>query len=174
MSRFYNFFYCTSPSFVKKCIMDLQNKTSTKKYVASALFWCLTIGFSFLTTGEVFSQSIPDDGTSPVVTGVTEGRARAIVGGVIGLISLIMGWRAKARSKPANPSSVASNGSNRTQAIIALSLGGIAIVLSVIHLSTSAGAVFGSGSGKAGAIVALVLALTGVVLSGLALRPARY
>lgn len=62
-------------------------------------------------------------------------------------------------------------GNKRTQAIISLSLGGIAIILSVVHLSTSASAVLGSGSGKAGAIVTLIPALIGMALSGLALRP---
>lgn len=140
--------------------MSSQGKTLMKKYVPFILTAFLTIGFSFLTTEEVFSQSVPD-GPSPAVRGITTGRARAIGGAVIALVSLIMGWRAKARPNPAK----------RTQAIIALSLGGIAIILSVVHLITSAGAVFGSGSGKAGAIVALVLALIGTALSGLALRP---
>jgi len=40
--------------------------------------------------------------------------------------------------------------SKRTQALITLSLGAIAIILSITHLSTSAGAVFGTGRGKAG------------------------
>ena len=54
--------------------------------------------------------------------------------------------------------------------MVALSLGLTSIVLSIVHLSTSAGAVFGSGSGKAGALVALVLASFGIILSGVALR----
>jgi hypothetical protein len=82
-----------------------------------------------------------------------------------------MGWWALARSKSTNSSGVRNN--MRTPAIIALCLGGVAIILSLIHLSTSAGAVFGSGSGKAGAIVTLVLALIGITLSGLALRGKR-
>jgi hypothetical protein len=94
----------------------------------------------------------------------------SLIGAVIALVSLIMGWLAKARSNSANASGAGNNSNRRTQAIIALLLGGIAIVLSVVHLSTSAGAVFGSGSGKAGAIVALVLALIGTALSGLTLR----
>lgn len=146
--------------------MNLQDRNLTKKYISFILLACLIMGFSLLTTEKAFSQSIPDE-TSPVVTGITEGRAKSLAGGVIALISLILGWRAKARSKSAN---VGSNRNKQTQALIALSLGGIAIILSIIHLSTSAGAVFGSGSGKAGAIVTLVLALIGIALSGLALR----
>ena len=85
------------------------------------------------------------------VKGITAGRAVALAEGVLGLMSLIIGWRAKARYiKP--------------MAKLALALGTIAIILSVIHLATAAGAVFGSGSGKAGSIVALVLAVTGSIL----------
>lgn len=124
---------------------------------------------SFLVQENAFSQTAPD-GTSQAVRGITAGRARSLAGGVIALISLILGWRAKVRSNPARFSGAGNDGRKRTQAIIALSLGGIAILLSVIHLATSAGAVYGSGSGKAGAIVALVLALGGAALSGLALR----
>ncbi|HEY0611734.1 MAG TPA: DUF6223 family protein [Chitinophaga sp.] len=142
--------------------MNFQSRTLMQKFVPFILSACLMIGFSFLATEEAFSQTTPDK-TSAAVTGLTAGRVKAVVGGVIALISLIMGWRALAHS----------GSTKRTQAIIALSLGMIAIILSVAHLSTSAGAVFGSGSGKAGAIVSLVLALTGTALSGLALRPKR-
>jgi peptidoglycan/LPS O-acetylase OafA/YrhL len=144
--------------------MNLQGKTLLEKSIRIILPACLIIGFIFLVTGNVFAQSAPD-GTSTVY-GITAGRTRSLVGGLIALISVILGWRAKA--------TIARNNNNKqTQAIIALSLGVIAIVLSVIHLSNTAGAVFGSGSGKAGAIVALVLALMGVTLSGLALRRKR-
>lgn len=172
MSRFYNFVHRMARSFVKKNLMNLQGRTFMKKYVRFTLLACLVVGFSFLTMEKVFSQSAAD-GTPQAVTGITAGRARSLVGAVIALVSLIMGWRAKVRSNATNVSGAGNSGNKRIQAIIALSLGGIAIILSVIHLSTSAGAVFGSGSGKAGAIVALVLALAGVALSALALRPKR-
>lgn len=95
-------------------------------------------------------------------------RARALAGGILGLISLILSWRARSRA-------VAGVGNKgRNGAVVALLLGAIAIVLSVVHLSVTAGAVFGSGSGKAGAIVALLLSLTGVVISGLVLRVKKY
>lgn len=152
--------------------MNLQDMALTKKYVPFILLGCLIIGLSLFATEKVFSQSIPDS-TSSAVTGITKGRAKSIVGGIIALISVIIGWRAKARSKSTKLSGIENNKNKRTQAIIALSLAGVAIILSVIHLSTSAGAVFGSGSGKAGAIVTLVLALIGATLSGLALRPER-
>jgi hypothetical protein len=136
-----------------------------KNYASSLLLCCLIVGLSLLTTEKVFSQSMPDE-TPKAVTGITTGRAKSIIGGVIGLISVIVAWRAAA-----NANATSGSQSKRTQAVIALSLGIIAIVLSVIHLNTSAGAVFGSGSGKAGAIVALVFGLIGTVRGGMTLRP---
>lgn len=145
--------------------MHLHNKATMKKYAPFILSGCLLIALSFLTPENVFGQPAGNE-TSRAVTGITSGRAKSLVGGVIALISLIVGWRAnKARS-----GGTARSLNKRTQGTIALSLAGIAITLSLIHLSTSAGAVLGSGSGKAGAIVALVLALIGASLGGLSLR----
>jgi hypothetical protein len=133
----------------------------------------LFIGSAFLLSGKAFSQvngtentikttdsmATTPRGSSTYVTGITTGRARSLVGGVVGLMSLVIGWRAKIRS---------AKGHNvHTGAILALVSGSIGIILSIVHLSNAAGAVFGSGSGKAGAIVALVLSLTGMILGGL-------
>jgi hypothetical protein len=107
------------------------------------------------------SATITQSRTSTYVSGITPGRARALVGVVLGLIGLIAGWRAK--------STAARNAGNRAGTFVALALGLIAIVLGIVHLSSSAGAVFGSGSGKAGAIFGLLLGLIGMLLGGLAL-----
>lgn len=132
----------------------------------------LIVGFTFLVCTSAFSQANKTESAGTVettadgssqVSGITTGRARALVGAVAGLICLGVGWRAKIRSS-------AGNNNVRIGAMVALVLGLIGIVLSVVHLSTSAGAVFGSGSGKAGAIVALVLNLIGMTLGWLALR----
>jgi hypothetical protein len=109
------------------------------------------------TVIEADSVAAMDEKKSTTVKGITAGRAKSLIPGVLGLVSLVVGWRAKART-------------SRKGAGVAMVLGTIAIILSVMHLATSAGAVFGSGSGKAGAIVALLLASAGVILSGLALR----
>ena len=93
------------------------------------------------------------------VRGITAGRARSLVGGVVSLISLVIGGLALVRN-------------GRAGAIVALVLGLIGIVLSVVHLGGSTGG-FGTGSGRAGAIVALVLGLIGTNLGGLALARAR-
>lgn len=92
---------------------------------------------------------------------VTSGRARAMIIAGVGLVSLIIGGLALART-----------GSGRTAAIVALALGLIGVVLSAVHLATSTG--FGTGGGRAGAIVGLVLALIGAILGGLALARKRH
>ena len=147
-----------------------------KNYIPYVLTACLVIGFTFLAPKKMFSQTTQKeakieasdsattmtDGNSKYVKGITAGRARSLVGGVLALISVVIGWRAKTRSA-------------KTGAKIALSLGAVSIILSIIHLGTSAGAVFGSGSGKAGAIIALLLGVIGSILGALTLRhaPAR-
>ena len=90
---------------------------------------------------------------------MTSGRARSLVGVVVGLISLVIGGLALARNRGA---------------IVAVVLGLIGIVLSVVHLVGSTG--FGTGGGRAGAIVALILSVIGMSLGVLARarsRPAR-
>lgn len=124
---------------------------------------CLTIVFLHSATVEVFAQSdqtqkidTARDEKSTYVTGITAGRARSLVGVVLGLVSVIVGWRAKARS--------ADRGSSaRKLTITTLVLGSGAIILSVIHLTTISGG-FGTGGGKAGAIVSVVLGLIGMLL----------
>jgi Family of unknown function (DUF6223) len=96
------------------------------------------------------------------VIGITSGRARALVAVGVGLISLVVGGLALARS-----AGRIGTGNGRAGAIVALVLGLIGMVLSVVHLGTSTGG-FGTGGGRAGAIVALVLGLIGMNLGGLA------
>ena len=90
---------------------------------------------------------------------LTAGRTRSLVAAVVGLISLVIGGLALARS------------AGRI-GIVALVLGLICVVLSVVHLGSYTGG-FGTGSGRAGAIVALVLGLIGIMLGGLALARSR-
>ena len=98
---------------------------------------------------------------------LTAGRARSLVAAAVGLVSLIIGALALARS-----SGRIDSGNGRSGAVVALLLGLIGIVLSVVHLATFTGG-FGTGSGRAGAIVALVLGLIGVILGGLVLVRSR-
>lgn len=148
-----------------------------KKYIAYIFFVCLNLGFILLQSKDGFSQTnqihgnqkimnnaTPVSKDNPPVTGITAGRARALAGGVLALISVIIGVVAKVRAARSGTS-----GRWRSWAITALVVALISIGLSVVHLSTATGA-FGSGSGRAGAIVALVVGLVGVTISTLALR----
>lgn len=89
-------------------------------------------------------------------------RLASIIISVVGLISIVIGRQALARS-------TGPIGSRRPKAIAALRVGLTGVTLSVLHLAISKGA-FGSGSGKLGAIVALVLALAGTILGMMALN----
>jgi hypothetical protein len=99
----------------------------------------------------------------PVPSGITSGRARALAGGVVALISVIIGGLAVARS---------ARHTGRVGSMLAVLLGLIGVVLSVIHLGLSTGG-FGTGGGRAGAIVGLVLGLIGMTLGGLAIARSR-
>ena len=94
------------------------------------------------------------------VVGPGSGRAGASLAAVVGLIGVVFGGRALARS-------AGRGGTGRNGAIVALVLGLIGTVLAGLHLATNTGAI-GTGHGRAGAIVALVLGPTGMVLGGLA------
>lgn len=124
----------------------------------------ITLPLDALATQSDLSTEIESvDGKDPgYVKGVTPARARSLVGGFIGLLSLILGWRAKARLK-------SNVGASRGWSITAVALGALAIVLSIIHLTYNTGG-FGTGGGKAGAIVALLLGLCGAALGWLTLR----
>lgn len=100
------------------------------------------------------------------VTGFTPGRIAALLPVVLGLISVIVGALALARSARRIISA-------RSMTFAALVLGLIGIVLSVRHLLTATGAI-GSGSGRLGAIVALVLGSTGAILAMIALNRSGY
>lgn len=140
------------------------------------VFYVLLILISstfFLPIQNAFSQtrqaenSTIDEATSastgkPYEKGITAGRAKSLLGGIIGLASLIIGLRAKR--------SVKNYDRARSNAMVALVLGLAGIILSLIHLAATAGAVFGSGSGKAGAIVGIVLSSIGLLLGWLSLR----
>jgi len=78
---------------------------------------------------------------APTAGAITSGRARALVAVAVGLISLVIGGLALARS-----AGRIGAGNGRSGAIVALALGLIGMVLSVAHLGSSTGG-FGTGSG---------------------------
>lgn len=136
-----------------------------KNYILYISSVCIISGLSFLPTEKAFSQTSQKGENTSYVKGVTPGRAKALVGVAAGLGSLIIGLSARRRSiKQIGP------GKGKNGAMIALTLGLTGVILGILHLSNSVGAVFGSGSGKAGAIFALILSLAGITFSWLVLR----
>jgi hypothetical protein len=91
------------------------------------------------------------------VKGLTTARVIGLVELLLGLSSMIIAIRSKKFSATKS-------------AKLALLLGLLAVVFSIVHFITAAGAVFGSGSGKAGAILAFVLGLVGIALGSWVLR----
>ena len=128
--------------------------------ITNAIIMKLIVAFGMCAARAVFAFEVP-------VGEITSGRARALVGVAVGLVSLVMGGVALLRS-----AGRLGKGTGRAGAAVALVLGLVALALSVIHLSSTTGG-FGTGGGRAGAIVALVLALIGGGLGGLALSRSR-
>lgn len=95
------------------------------------------------------------------VKGITPGRTVSIVAGVVGLISIGIGWWAMARS-------TRHTSLGRRMGIAALVIGFTGMVLGLEHFASTTGG-FGTGSGRAGAIVAMVIGLTGMFLGWRAL-----
>lgn len=120
------------------------------------LFPATEMAFSQSAASEKTETVGSDDGSAGYVKGITSARARSLVGGALGLISVIIGWRVKARAK---------QNTSRSWKIAALVLGILAILWSINHLAGGAGS-FGTGGGKAGAIVAIVLGMIGIAFSG--------
>ena len=120
---------------------------------------CLVMGL-ILVSRVIFSQVTKTD--DAYVKGITPNRAKSLVGVAAGLVSLVVGWRAKVRSS--------RTGNARTTAIVAVICGTAGIILSALHLSMNANGAFGSGGGKAGAIVGLAISLIGMVLGAMALK----
>jgi hypothetical protein len=98
---------------------------------------------------------------------IGSGRTVPTVAAVVGLISVIIGGLALARS-----TGRIGAGNRRARAIAALVLGLTSAIIGGLHTANSAGG-FGTGNGLAGAIVALVVGLIGMVLGGLALARSR-
>lgn len=106
---------------------------------------------------------------SVIAAGYSIGSGRTVptMAAVIGLVSVIIGVLALARSIRG-----IGAGNGRTRIIVALGLGLISVIIGGLHASNSAGG-FGTGNGLAGAIAALALGLIGMILAGLALARSR-
>ncbi|MGW0231742.1 DUF6223 family protein [Actinopolymorpha singaporensis] len=94
------------------------------------------------------------------------GRTVPTVAMVLGLISVVVGGLALARSRRT------STGTGRNGAVVAVVLGLISAVVGGVHGANAAGGP-GTGNGVLGVIVALVLGPIGMVLGGLTLARSR-
>lgn len=95
--------------------------------------------------------------------GIGTGRLVPTVAAVVGLVGVVLGGVALARS-----GGRVRTGSWRIGARAAVVAGLISLVVGGLHAANSAGG-FGTGNGLAGAIVAIVVGLIGMILGGLAL-----
>ena len=100
-------------------------------------------------------------------TGIGSGRLVPTVAAVLGLIGVVLGGLALARTAARR----IGTGNGRRGAIAA-GAGLISVVVGGLHSAYSAGGV-GTGNGLAGAIVAMVLGLISMVLGGLVLARSR-
>lgn len=97
---------------------------------------------------------------------VGTGRLVPSAAAIIGLFSVIIGWRSATRA--------ARTGNAANAAILAMAVGLISAVIGGVHAANAAGGL-GTGNGLAGAVVALALGVIGVIIGGLALaRSRRY
>jgi len=92
--------------------------------------------------------------------GIGSGRLLPTVAAVVGLIGVVIGSLALARSRRAV--------NERARAIVGAVLGLISLVIGGLHTAYSAGG-FGTGNGRAGAIVAIVLGLVAMAVGVLAM-----
>jgi hypothetical protein len=98
---------------------------------------------------------------------MSPGRIGAVVAAVVGLIGVVSGGRALARS-----AGRLGTGNGRRGAIVALVLGPIGLVIGGLVVATADGGL-GTGHGLGGGIVAMMVGLIGMALGGLALARSR-
>ncbi|TWE14579.1 DUF6223 family protein [Prauserella muralis] len=92
------------------------------------------------------------------------GRTVPTAAAVLGLIGVIVGGLAVARSR--------RTGTGRAGVIVATALGLLSVVVGGLHGANAAGG-YGTGNGLAGAVAAVALGLLGMALGGLALSRSR-
>ena len=101
------------------------------------------------------------------VYSMSPGRIGAVVAGVVGLIGVVIGGLALARS-----AGRIGAGNGRRGATVALVLGSIGLVIGGLVVATADGGV-GTGNGLGGGVVAMMVGLIGMALGGLALARSR-
>ena len=100
------------------------------------------------------------------VLAMSSGRLGAVVASVVGLIAIVIGGRALARSA-GRARSAGGIGNGGAGGGVAIVLGLIGVVLGGLIVATADGGL-GTGNGLGGAVVAMVLGTIGIVLGGLA------
>jgi hypothetical protein len=115
-------------------------------------------------------STIGDQETSHSDVGyqLTPGRRGSLVGGAVGLVSVVL-----AGLSLAWPMGSGNSGSTRRfAAVVAVAAGLAGLFLGTRHLAQATGG-FGSGSGRLGAIVAIILSIGGMAAAGLTLIRSR-
>lgn len=95
------------------------------------------------------------------------GRLLPSTAALVGLIGVLVGGRALARSARRSAPRVGT-GNGRAGAIVAMVIGPIVMVIGGLHTVFSGGG-FGTGNGLAGAMVAMLMGFISTVVGGLAL-----
>jgi len=139
-------------------------KEKTKNILQAVILIAVIITFGTLLFPPTIANA--QDTNTNVGIGFTPGRIKSLLSMAVGLLSVVIGGLALARSKGGG------QGNGLGGAKIALVAGLLGVLLAVLHLANTTGG-FGTGGGRAGAIVALALGLTGVVLGGVALTNSR-
>jgi Family of unknown function (DUF6223) len=100
------------------------------------------------------------------VLAMSSGRLGAFAASIVGLIGIVIGGRALARSA-GRGRAVGGTGDRGRDTAVAMLLGLTSLVIGGLIVVTSDGGV-GSGNGLGGAFVAMALGLIGIVVGGLA------
>jgi len=134
-------------------------RRTTKKVLksASSSRYLLLNAVILLPAIVVAQETNPDIGAR-----LTSGRLASLAILFIGMVSVVIGYKSKKRF--ANPA-LANN--NSKGPVLALILGLLCVILSVIHLADATD--FGTGGGKAGSIVAVLAGSIGVFLASVTL-----
>ena len=100
------------------------------------------------------------------VLAMSSGRLGAVVASVVGLIGIVIGGLALARSA-GRARSAGGTGNRGAGGGVAMVLGLIGVVVGGLIVATADGGL-GTGNGLGGAVVAMLLGTIGIVLGGLA------
>jgi hypothetical protein len=147
-------------------IRDMTNASPRAKWLVSRVtnrLAALIVGFGLAAPA---TAQVPDQPPAVSVYTMTPERIAASVAGVVGLIGVVIGGRALARSTGR------IGAGSRRGAIVALVLGPIGLVIGGLVVATADGGL-GTGNGLGGGIVAMMVGLIGMALGGLALTRSR-